>query len=133
MEAVSGGNFLGPQVERITVDELYQDLLQDYENEEQAVYWAESVWRVHLKDYFGGMKAALVGTAQLSGYVQMRKSEGAKKATINRELALLRRAFSIAFDAEPQKVVRIPKFKKHIFRRREMSAKDSSRSRSTAG
>jgi integrase len=114
MEAVSGGNFLGPRVEKITVDELYDDLLQDYRTHGKDVEWAEGRWKVHLKDYFGGMRAARVGTTQIAGYVEKRQGEKAAKATLNRELALLRRAFSIGFDAEPQKVSRVPKFHRFI-------------------
>jgi integrase len=43
-----------------------------------------------------------------------RQREGAAKSTINRELALLRRAFSLGFDSEPQKVSRVPKFHRFI-------------------
>jgi integrase len=114
MEAVSGGNFLGPRVEKITVDELYGDLLQDYGIKGQAKEWAERVWNVHLKDFFAGMKAARVGTVQIGDYVAKRQEEAAAKSTINRELALLRRAFSLGFDAEPQKVARVPKFHRFI-------------------
>lgn len=39
---------------------------------------------------------------------------GSTANTINRELALLRRAFSLGFDAEPQKVSRVPKFHKFM-------------------
>jgi integrase len=128
MEAVSGGNFLGPRVEKITVDELFDDLLQDYRNNGQFVLWPFRTWNGHLKDYFGGetleadkkaekysgMKASRVGTSQLAAYVEKRQGEGASKSTINRELALLRRAFSLGFDAEPQKVLKVPKFKRFI-------------------
>lgn len=114
MEAVSGGNFLGPQVEKITVDELYNGLLADYRTHGQFVLWPERCWNAHLKDYFGGMKASRVGTAQIAGYVQRRQTEKAAPATINRELALLRRAFSLGFDSEPQKVARVPKFHRFI-------------------
>jgi integrase len=112
--AVGNGNFLGPRIEKITVDELYDDLLQDYRIKSQTVEWAERVWNVHLKDSFSGMRASHLGTNQITSYVEKRMGEGAAKSTINRELALLRRAFSIGFDAEPQKVVRVPKFHKHI-------------------
>jgi hypothetical protein len=67
-----------------------------------------------MKDFFSGMRASHLGTNQITGYVEKRMREGAAKSTINRELALLRRAFSIGFDAEPQKVVRVAKFHKHI-------------------
>ena len=82
----------------------------------------------HLKAYFGGeelkadkkaekysgMRASRVGTAQLAGYLERRQREKASKSTINRELALLRRAFSLGFDFAPQKVVHVPKFKRFI-------------------
>lgn len=112
--AIAGGNFLGPRIEKITVNELYQDLLQDYRIKSQSVDWAESVWDLHLKGVFSGVRAAHVGTIQITGYIEKRIGEKAARSTVNRELALLRRAFSIAFDAEPQKVTRIPKFHKHI-------------------
>jgi len=114
MEEVSGGNFVGRDVERITVDELYEDLVQDYRIKDQAVDWAESVWNVHLKSFFSGMRAANLGTNQIAAYVEKRRKENAAKATINRELALLRRAFSLGFDAEPPKVLRVPKFNRFI-------------------
>lgn len=114
MEQVSGGKFLGKQVEKITVDELYEDLLQDYRIRGLFVLWPQRCWNAHLKDYFNGMKATLVGTPQIAGYVQKRQGEGAAKATVNRELALLRRAFSLGFNAEPQKVSRVPKFRRFI-------------------
>jgi integrase len=112
--AIGNGNFLGPRIQKITVEELYADLVQDYRIKSQTVEWAERVWKVHLKDYFAGMKAANLGTCQITGYIEKRLGESAAKSTINRELALLRRAFTIGFDAEPQKVARVPKFKKHI-------------------
>jgi integrase len=114
MEAVSGGNFLGPRVEKITVDELYRDLEQDYRIKGQTVEWAERVWKLHLKNFFGGMKVSRVGTVQIGQYVEKRQRNGAAKSTINRELALLRRAFSLGFDAEPQKAIRVPKFHRFI-------------------
>lgn len=61
-----------------------------------------------------GAGASRVGTAQLAEYVEKRQGEHASQSTINRELALLRRAFSLGFDAEPQKVSRVPKFHRFI-------------------
>jgi integrase len=127
LEAASAGNFLGPRVEKITVNELFDDLLTDYKTHGKFHLWPERTWNAHLKNYFGGaklpldkdaiysgMRASRVGTAILAAYVQRRQSEGASKSTINRELALLRRAFSLGFDAEPQKVSRVPKFHRFI-------------------
>jgi integrase len=128
MEAVSGGNFLGPRVEKITVDELFDDLLQDYKVHAYCFSWPEYLWNAHMKNYFGGetltaekkaekysgMRASRVGTTQIAGYVAKRQGEGVSRSTINRELSLLRRAFSLGFDGEPQKVLRVPKFHRFI-------------------
>ena len=127
MEAVSAGNFLGPRVEKITVNELFDDLLQDYKTHGKFHLWPERTWNAHLKDYFdgatlplekdavySGMRASRVGTKQIAGYVEKRQNENAAKSTINRELALVRRAFFLGFDAEPQKVSRVPKFHRFI-------------------
>ncbi len=35
--AIGNGNFLGPRIEKITGDELYDDLLQDYRIKNQTV------------------------------------------------------------------------------------------------
>ena len=98
------GTHAALRIERITVDELYADLIQDYRIKGQTVEWAERVWNVHLKDFFCGMRAANLGTNQITGYVEKRLSENSAKSTVNRELALLRRAFSIGFDAEPRRL-----------------------------
>src|SRR5215467_4442343 len=54
LEAVSAGNFLGPRVEKITIDELFDDLLEDYKVHGYCSSWPEYLWNAHMKDYFGG-------------------------------------------------------------------------------
>jgi integrase len=60
------------------------------------------------------MRASRVGTDTIAGYVAKRQGEKVSASTINRELSLLRRAFSLGFDSEPQKVLRVPKFHRFI-------------------
>ena len=115
LRAIGNGNFLGPRIEKVTVDEIYDDLIKDYRLKRQSVAWAERTWKLHLKDSFSGMKAANLGTNQITAYVEKRLAENASRATVNRELALLRRAFSIGCnEAEPQKVSRVPRFGRFI-------------------
>jgi len=71
---------------------------------QRAIEWAESVWDVHLKGFFGGMAAKSVGTNTLSWYIEIRRGEKASNATINRELSLLQRSFMLGYEAEPRKV-----------------------------
>ncbi len=95
-EAVDGG--------KITVDSLYDVLLADYRINQKTVAWAERVWEVHLKSFFGGMLAKNVGTDTLSRYIESRRKENAANGTINRELSLLQRSFMLAYESQPRKI-----------------------------
>ena len=85
-------------------------LLADYRINGKAIEWAERVWNVHLKGFFGGMAAKQVGTSTLSRYIEIRKEEKAANGTINRELSLLQRAFMLGYEAQPRKVARPLRF-----------------------
>jgi integrase len=67
-------------------------------------------WNKHLAPVFGDMKAMLVEAPDLQKYQAARIEKGARYATINRELQLLRRAFRLGFEARPKLVPDIPKF-----------------------
>ena len=80
--------------------------------------------RVHLRPFFGHMKAAQVGTAVIRKYIEGRQQPQkraygekgeiereygpASNATINRSLALLKRAFNLGKKATPPKVGAVP-------------------------
>jgi hypothetical protein len=65
--------------------------------------------KLHLLPEFGETRAAEFGTRDLKRYVAKRRNEGAASATINRELAIPKRAFRLAAAADPPLVNRIPK------------------------
>ncbi|MGD8385997.1 MAG: site-specific integrase, partial [Desulfobacteraceae bacterium] len=68
----------------------------------------------HLKGMFGGMRAMEITTARVKRYIDFRMEEGAANGTINRELAGLRKMFSLGAWCTPPKVVdppRIPSLK----------------------
>ena len=52
----------------------------------------------HLKEYFGGKKIIDINPFAVEKYRSMRKNKEIANATINREVALLRKMFSIAVD-----------------------------------
>ena len=108
---ISTGVFAGPQVERILVDELAQDVLSDYKVKERKTWDAtERRWRLHLKPFFGGMRAADVTTALINQYIEKRQLEQAENGSINRELGVLRRMFNLAARCSPPKLNRVPTF-----------------------
>jgi len=111
---VASGNFVSPKVQRIAVSELFEAVLTDYRNNGKEIRFAEHNWKLHLEPFFGHMRAANVGTDQLSGYIAKRKEEAAANGTINRELALLRRAFTLGYKARPRKVTALLDLSEHM-------------------
>ncbi len=110
LAAIDNGTYTGPNAERARVDELADDFLRDYRiNNRKSIDDAEARWRIHLQPFFGRFKAVHVGTELIARYVDQRQREGAKNATINRELACLKRMFRLGRDATPPKVNRVPK------------------------
>lgn len=71
-------------------------------------------WDKHLAPVFGDSKAALVTAEDLSEYQAARITVGARYATINREMQLLRRAFRLGFEARPKLVSDVPKFPRKL-------------------
>ena len=112
MKALASGEPHRPGMERITVSELAQDFLQEYRiNSRKSLPDAEARWRIHLEPWFGRVRASRVTSDLINRYVEHRQAE-AKNATINRELAALRRMFSLAMQASPPKVGRAPKIRR---------------------
>jgi len=110
---ITTGNFLGPRAERIRVDELAEDFLRDYRiNGRKSLCDAEARWRLHLQPFFGNLRAIEMSSDLISKYVDTRQQQTAENATINRELACLKRMYRLAQQMTPPKVQRIPIFPK---------------------
>jgi site-specific recombinase XerD len=68
--------------------------VRDYRiNGKKSLEDADARWKRHLKPFFGSMRAVDVTSEQLARYVDKRQREMAANATINRELAALKRMF----------------------------------------
>ena len=101
----------GTAARQISIGALLDNLIRDYRINDKSVNWVETVVRLHLRPAFGYLKAAKLGTPEIDRYTDKRLKEKAASGTINRELALLRRALYIAFESEPPLIARVPKFK----------------------
>jgi len=118
---IANGTYIEPADRKITVDEVYSALLDDYRNNEiTSLDRAEQRWQAaakdgepppppgRLKQHFSGIRAVAVTTDMLNRYVAGCREQGLSNGTINRDLAALRRAFNLARRAG--KIQRVPCF-----------------------
>jgi integrase len=105
------GRFIGPDAERVTIRELAADYLNDYRvNTRKSLDKAERMVKRYDDDsneidselmaFFGDCRAHSLGTDAVKKYVAQRLAAGAANATMNRELAALKRMFNLGLQAE---------------------------------
>jgi integrase len=93
----AAGKPVGP--ERITLEQLLAMVETNYKtNGRKTINRAQAAGR-HLKDYFGDCLARSISPDRIAAYAAQRLDQEAKPATINYELATLRRGFRLAADA----------------------------------
>src|ERR1700733_2636040 len=92
--------FLGPAEERLTFADLMQMLRDDYAVNERRSTRRLSASIKQLENVFALDRAVDVTSDRIQSYKTKRREAEAANATINRELAALKRAFKIAVDAE---------------------------------
>jgi integrase len=95
--SIAEGKMPGVYADRVRFEELVADLLNDYNvNGKRSAAKAEQRVRLHLEPFFRSMRATQITTANVRAYITRRLNEGASNATVNRELAALKRAFNLA-------------------------------------
>ena len=114
--AIESGKVL-PREDKLTFDDLAAGIENDYKVNGKRTLADLSYRIAHLRESFGLDRAIDLTTDRARAYQRKRLEEGAAPATINRELAALRRMLSLAFNAG--KLSRIPKI--------EMLAEDNVR------
>ncbi len=102
------GKCPAPEAQRATFGDLALDLENEYRaNGRRSL--AHLLMRItHLRRFFGPLRAANITTSEVQRYIIKRQEEGASNATVNRELAALKRMFNLAAKATPPKVGRVP-------------------------
>jgi integrase len=104
------GRFAGLGPERTRMSDLFAEVLEDYRLQKRAsTDDVENRIRLHLNPAFGETRVADLSTQDLKRYVSTRRDAQAADATINRELAIVRRAFTLGAASDPPKVNRIIK------------------------
>lgn len=93
---VAGGQLIGPSEERVSFDDLTDLLLTDYEINGKRSIESVRLSIKHLRGYFGFARAIDITADRVSKYVRERQQEAAANGSINRELAALKRAFTLA-------------------------------------
>jgi integrase len=86
---------------RVTLADLAQIEINDYEkNDRRSIEDLKIRFTKHILPVFGHVKANRVRTAEIDGYIALRRAEGAANGTINRELTAIKRAYALGIDSE---------------------------------
>lgn len=105
MEMRPGGP-LPSELERVTFEDLARLLRDDYEAKGNRSSVENRL--AHLEAAFDGWRVVEINEAAIDAYKAARRKAGAARATVNRELSALRRAFNLAERANL--VSRVPTF-----------------------
>jgi site-specific recombinase XerD len=97
---IAKGAAISPKVGRLRFDDAVQDVVTDYIiNKRRSLADVQRRIRKALVPWFGTKRMAAMTTTDLRVYVAERLKAGAANATINRELAIVKRAFRLAIQA----------------------------------
>ncbi len=106
---IETGEYRGQVPTRARVSNLLDLVIADYRLAKKRSI-ADLTYRIekNIRPALGALRVALFGTSHADRYIQARREEKATDATINRELAIVRRAFSLGMRADPPLVTRKP-------------------------
>jgi Phage integrase, N-terminal SAM-like domain len=103
---------------KLRFDDAVKDVVNDYTaNQRRSLEDVERRIDLHLTPFFGGRRMSTITTSDIRSYIAARLEEEASPASINRELAIIKRAFSLAVKAATLMVKpHIPMLEEHNIR-----------------
>ncbi|HUV51319.1 MAG TPA: site-specific integrase [Anaerolineae bacterium] len=105
---IAQGKIPGVVFDKVRFKDLVEGFLADYRiNEKKSLVRAERSVK-HLNKAFDGMRVTNINSPAINRYIEKRLEEGAANATINRELAALKRIFNLAARQTPPKIDKVP-------------------------
>lgn len=104
---VAKGIPVSAKIGRLRFDEAVADVVNDYTvNGKRSLASVKRRIEKHLTPFFGGRRMAMIGADDVRAYTASRQAAGASNGEINRELAIVKRAFRLALQA--QKLLQAP-------------------------
>lgn len=88
--------YIGPQCERVTFEDLCERIRTAYRVEDRKSLRRMEEALANLANFFAGQRAMAIGLSSLEAYAVRRQEQRAARATAAYELAILRRAFTLA-------------------------------------
>lgn len=107
--AVANGEPISPRVERVKFRELTDAVIVNYMLKGRSSLPAlKRRLRLHILPVFGERRASTITSDDFLRFTLKRQEEGAANAEINRELAIIKRAFRLGMKSTPRKVHFLP-------------------------
>jgi integrase len=97
--AVAAGQPIVLKADRVRVADLLDDLVVDYEVNGRRSIRRMKAAIAHLREALDPTRAESLDTARIRTYTRDRQAAGASNATVNRELAALKRAYTLGMQA----------------------------------
>jgi integrase len=105
---IAQGKIPGVLFEKVSFEDLAKGYIRDYRINQKKSRSRAIVSIKHLKKHFGGLRVPEISSPMINAYIEKRLKEKVANATINRELAALKRMLNIGAKQTPPVVDRVP-------------------------